>query len=132
MLKANALRTRLENTSASPSDTPHRDSHTPPAEDIPTPGTSTLPTTPGTHDDLTVPRGDSPIPVRPDQPCPTEIGYIRLTLNETLRLIGIVNAGLSMARMAFHLRWSRWRRRHQAIARWHRYRARLATQAAMT
>ena len=135
MLKANALRARLENTS--PSDTDHRGSDTPPADDIPTFETSAPPAAPGwspdTHHDLMIPRGDSLVPVRPDQPRPAHIGYIRLTLNETLRLVGIANAGLSRARMVFHLRWSRWRRRHQAIARWYRWRARLATaQAAPT
>ena len=80
-----------------------------------------------------IPCGDSLIPVHSDQPCPADIGYIRLTLNETLRLVGIAHAGLSRTRMAFHLRWSRWRRRHQAIARWHHWRARLTTaQAAPT
>jgi len=78
-----------------------------------------------------IPRGDSLVPVRPNQPRPADIGYIGLTLNETLRLAGIANAGLSRARMAFHLRWSRWRRRHQAIARWHHWRARLAAAQAV-
>ncbi|MCA1673612.1 MAG: hypothetical protein LC799_15905, partial [Actinobacteria bacterium] len=132
MLKAIALRARLENTAAFASDTDQ-----PPAEDILTPQTDFPPPTPGrlsdTHDKVMIPRGDSLIPVRPDQPCPADIGYIRLTLNETLRLVGIANAGLSRARTAFHLRWSRWRRRHQAIARWHHWRARLAAaQAAPT
>ena len=131
MLKAIALRAHLENTAAFAfvSDTAQT-----PAEDIPIPQTDFPPPIPGrssdTHDEVMIPRGDSLIPVRPDQPCPVEIGYIRLTLNETLRLVGIANAGLSRARMAFHLRWSRWRRRHQAIARWHHWRARLATAQA--
>jgi len=128
MLQTNTLRTRLENenTAACASDTDQ-----PPSQDIPTPHLDFPLPTPGpssdTHDEMMIPRGDSLVPVRPDQPCPPDIGYIRLTLNETLRLVGIANAGLSRARMAFHLRWSRWRRRHQAIARWHHWRARLAT-----
>jgi hypothetical protein len=125
MLKANALRARLENTAALACDT-----DTPPTQDIPTTQTNPTPPTPGrssdTHDEVMIPRGDSPVPVRPDQPRPADIGHIRLTLNETLRLVGIVNAGLSRAWMMFHLRWSRWRRRHQAIARWYHWRARLA------
>jgi hypothetical protein len=32
---------------------------------------------------------------------------------------------LTAARLAFHLRWSAWRRRHQTRARWHHYAARL-------
>ncbi|MCA1708373.1 MAG: hypothetical protein LC808_35895 [Actinobacteria bacterium] len=132
MLKAIALRARLENTAAFPSDT-----DTSPADDLPTSQTDSPPPIPGwssdTHDEVMIPRGDSLVPVRPDQPRPADIGYIRLTLNETLRLVGIANAGLSRARMAFHLRWSRWRRRHQAIARWYHWRTRLAAaQAAPT
>lgn len=126
MLQANTLRTRLENTIAFASDTDQ-----PPTQDILIPDTDFPPPTPDpssdTHDDVMIPRGDSLIPARLDQPCPTDIGYIRLTLNEILRLVGIANAGLSRAQMTFHLRWSRWRRRHQAIARWHHWRARLAT-----
>ena len=30
---------------------------------------------------------------------------------------------ISDARLNFHLRWSRWRRRHQARARWRHYSA---------
>ena len=135
MLKATALRARLENTTTSPPHTDHPNITTPPADDNPTPGTHTPSTpnrSPDAEDNPTIPLGDSLIPVRPDQPRPPDIGHIRLTLNETLRLIGIANAGLSKAQMAFHLRWSTWRRRHQAIARWHHCRARLAAQTAMT
>jgi len=141
MLKANALRARLENTHASSSETDHsttdhRESDALPIEEIPAHQSSSprpisrrsldLP------DDLMIPLGDSVIPVRPDQPRPPETGYIRLTLPEILRLVEIANAGLSPARVAFHLRWSRWRRRHQGIARWYRWRARLAVQTAPT
>ena len=140
MLKTTALRARLENTTALPSDTPalpaETITETPPTGDIPTPrATSPSPASDREspiHDEVTIPLGDSLIPTRPDQPAPTDIGHIRLTLNETLRLIKIANEGLSKARTAFHLRWSRWRRRHQAIARWHHYRARLATQPTPT
>ena len=36
---------------------------------------------------------------------------------------------ISLARLAFQLRWSAWRRRHQARARWHHYSTRLAALA---
>lgn len=141
MLKANALRARLENTYTSSSQTnhsqtDHADSDARPVEEIPTHPSSSPQPIPGRSldlpDDLMIPLGDSAIPVRPDQPRPPEIGYIRLTLPETLRLVGIVNAGLSQARVAFHLRWSKWRRRHQGTARWYRWRARLTVQTAPT
>jgi SRSO17 transposase len=85
------------------------------------------------HADLGIPLGDAPVPARPGQPCPPGIGPIRLTVAETARLIRLARqyaAGLiTRARLAFHLRWSRWRRRHQARARWHHYATRLAAAA---
>src|SRR5208283_5962103 len=75
----------------------------------------------------------APIPSRPSQPCPSGIAAIKLTIAETARLARLARqhaAGLiSDARLAYHLRWSRWRRRHQARARWHHYSARLAAAA---
>jgi len=83
--------------------------------------------------DLGIPLGDAPVPSRPGQPCPPGIAAIKLTIAETARLARLARqhaAGLiSDARLAFHLRWSRWRRRHQARARWHHYSARLAAAA---
>jgi SRSO17 transposase len=83
--------------------------------------------------DLGIPLGDAPIPARPGQPCPPGIGPVRLTIPEIACLIRLARqhaAGLiTSARLAFHLRWSRWRRRHQARARWHHYATRLAAAA---
>ncbi|MGH3931127.1 MAG: hypothetical protein ACRDTF_14255, partial [Pseudonocardiaceae bacterium] len=136
MLHANALRARLENTSVFPSDTDRPDSDILPTENISTqqmgPSSPTPDRSQDIDDDLMIPRDDSLIPVRPDQACPPDIGHIRLTVPEVLRLVGIAKAESPRARMAFHLRWSRWRRRHQAIARWHHWRARLTAQAAPT
>ncbi len=78
---------------------------------------------------LGIPLGDAPVPARPGQPCPPRIGAIKLTIAETARLTRLARqhaTGLiTSARLAFHLRWSRWRRRHQARARWHHYATRL-------
>jgi hypothetical protein len=86
--------------------------------------------------ELGIPLGDAPVPSRPGQPCPPGIAAIKLTIAETARLARLARqhaAGLiSDARLAFHLRWSRWRRRHQARARWHHYSARLAAAATVT
>ncbi len=83
--------------------------------------------------DLGIPLGDAPVPARPGQPCPPSIGPVKLTIAETARLTRLARqhaAGLiTSARLAFHLRWSRWRRRHQARARWHHYATRLAAAA---
>ena len=84
--------------------------------------------------DLGIPLGDAPVPARGGQPCPPGIAAIRLTIAETARIERLARqhaAGLiTRARLAFHLRWSAWRRRHQARARWHHYSTRLLTTAA--
>lgn len=84
--------------------------------------------------DLRIPLGDAPVPARGGQPCPPRIGTIKLTIAETARIERLARqhaAGLiDRARLAFCLRWSRWRRRHQARARWHHYSTRLPAAAA--
>ena len=55
---------------------------------------------------------------------------MKLSPAETTRVIRLARghrAGIiTTASLTFHLRWSEWRRRHQARARWHHYTARLA------
>jgi SRSO17 transposase len=81
-------------------------------------------------DGLQVYTGGAPLPVTAGQPCPPGIPPARLSAAETTRIERLARdrkAGiLTVARLAFHLRWSAWRRRHQARARWHHYSARLA------
>ena len=83
--------------------------------------------------DLLIPLGDAPVPVRGGQPCPSRPGPIKLSVAETARLTRLAAqaaAGLiTRARLAFALRWSARRRRHQAAARWHHYSARLLAAA---
>ena len=83
--------------------------------------------------DLQIPLGDAPVPVRGGQPCPPRIAPIRLSVAETARLTRLAAqaaAGLiTRARLAFALRWSARRRRHQATARWHHHSARLLAAA---
>jgi SRSO17 transposase len=82
-----------------------------------------------TDADLRIPLGDAPVPVRSGQPCPPGIAPVKLSIAETARLARLAaqyTAGLlTRARLAFALRWSARRRRHQATARWHHYNARL-------
>jgi SRSO17 transposase len=79
--------------------------------------------------DLVIPLGDAPVPARGGQPCPRAIAPIKLSVAETTRLAALASqytAGLiNRARLAFALRWSARRRRHQAAARWHHYSSRL-------
>jgi hypothetical protein len=83
--------------------------------------------------DLQIPLGDAPVPVRGGQPCPPGIAPIKLSVAETARLARLAvqyTAGLiSRPRLAFALRWSARRRRHQAIARWHHYSVQLLAAA---
>jgi SRSO17 transposase len=86
-----------------------------------------------TDADLQIYTGTAPLPGRGCQPCPPGIPPIALSAAETTRIDRLARdwkAGLlSLARLAFHLRWSAWRRRHQARARWHHYATRLAAAA---
>jgi SRSO17 transposase len=80
--------------------------------------------------DLQIYTGGAPLPARGGLPCPPGIPPIELSAAETSRIERLARdwkAGLITAsRLAFQLRWSTWRRRHQARARWHHYAARLA------
>jgi len=79
--------------------------------------------------DLIVPLGDAPVPDHGGKPCPPDIAAIKLSIAETTRLARLATQYTTMlisrARLAFALRWSYRRRRHQAIARWHHYNTRL-------
>ena len=79
-------------------------------------------------DDLRIPIGDSEVPVHAGQEIPAEIGFIRLSRNEVIRLAAIARSDMSEARKAFHLRWSKWRRKHQAISRWYHRIARMKAE----
>ena len=72
-----------------------------------------------------------PAPVLPsdeDQPPPADYGMIALTIPELQRLLPVILPARPRRNSdtGFHLAWSEWRRRHQARARWHHYRTRLA------
>jgi SRSO17 transposase len=75
-----------------------------------------------------------PQPVLPDdadQQAPADCGMTALTVPEIQRLLTTTAAWRIPANqdIEFHLAWSSWRRRHQARARWHHYRTRLALTA---
>jgi SRSO17 transposase len=76
-----------------------------------------------------IPTGDSPVPATADQPRPPRIGYIKLSIAEHRRLHELARAKaaglLTTTAEAFHLHWSRLRRHHQAISRWHHYQHRI-------
>jgi len=84
-------------------------------------------------------RRTHPAPVLPanaDAAPPEDFGQIALTVTEARRLFQLFTAllrdlptAVATRRMAFHLQWSNWRRRHQARSRWHHYKRRLAALA---
>ena len=95
-----------------------------PPPDAPQPAPPPTTHTEATHADdadLRIPLGDAPIPTHPGQPRPPHPSLIRLTIAETARLARLAadwTAGLiTRAHLAFTLRWSTRRRRHQATAR---------------
>jgi hypothetical protein len=74
----------------------------------------------------------APPPIHPDDEPPEDPGLIPLTVAEVKRLTNLLSR--TGQRLAHHLRWSWWRRRHQARARWfhHRERLRRGPQSART
>jgi hypothetical protein len=78
-------------------------------------------------------RNRTPAPVLPttqdDQP-PEDPGLITLTVAEIKRLFILVTRRLQPE--SHHLHWIRWRRRHQARARWFHHRTRLRRQIEQT
>ena len=104
---------------------------------VPVPAENTEAAATGTtvsNADLQFYPGGAPLPVIAGQPCPPGIPPIELSATETARIERLAcdwKAGLlTAARLAFHLRWSASRRRHQARARWHHYAIRLGALAA--
>jgi SRSO17 transposase len=72
----------------------------------------------------------APPPTSPDDLPPTDPGLIPLTIAEIKHLL---NATTARPRSLEHTaRWSTWRRRHQARARWFHKRARLTASAQLT
>jgi SRSO17 transposase len=72
------------------------------------------------------------LPAHRDDTPPDDCDMIALTVPETHRLFVLhdetrsLPPALAAQRVAFHQRWSTWRRRHQARARWFHCRTRLA------
>jgi SRSO17 transposase len=72
----------------------------------------------------------APPPARPGQPPPADPGMIALTVPEISRLLAATLPPPGPPGHAWH--WLDWRRRHQARARWHHQRTRLAIPAEIT
>ena len=86
-----------------------------------------------TDADLRIHPGATVVPAAGGMPCPVTIPPVPLSAAETTRVARLARdyaeGRLARARLAFHYRWSAWRRRHQARARWHHYSTRLTALA---
>ncbi len=74
-------------------------------------------------------RDTGELPVTPASRPPADPGMVKVSVPEARRLARLAAAPMTRAAREAGYAWSRWRRRHQARARWHHYQARLKTAA---
>jgi hypothetical protein len=60
-----------------------------------------------------------------DRPPGGDPGLVKVSVPEARRLLRLATAPMSQVARDLGYAWSRWRRRHQARARWHHYHAQL-------
>ena len=60
-----------------------------------------------------------------DRPPGADPGLVKVSVPEGRRLLRLATTPMSQAARDLSYAWSRWRRRHQACARWHHYHAQL-------
>ena len=79
-------------------------------------------------------RDTGKLPATPASRPPADPGMVKVSVPEARRLARLAAAPMARAAREAGYAWSRWRRRHQARARWHHYHARLkaAAQAPLT
>jgi SRSO17 transposase len=65
------------------------------------------------------------LPATADQPPPEDPGLVKVSVPEARRLLRLAATPMSSAARQLGYAWSRWRRKHQARARFHHYQARL-------
>jgi SRSO17 transposase len=84
------------------------------------------PTGPGEADPPAAWRDTGKLPVTAhDDPPGDDPGLVKVSVPETRRLLRLATQPMTSTARSLGYTWSRWRRRHQARARWHHYRARL-------
>jgi SRSO17 transposase len=74
-------------------------------------------------------RDTGKLPATPASRPPADCGMVKVSVPETRRLARLAAAPMTRAARDAGYAWSRWRRRHQARARWHHYHARLKAGA---
>jgi len=70
------------------------------------------------------------LPATADEPPPQDPGLVKVSVPEARRLLRLATTPMTAAARQLGCTWSRWRRKHQARARYHHYQARL--RAALT
>jgi hypothetical protein len=65
------------------------------------------------------------LPASADELPPQEPGMVKVSVPEARRLLALATTPMTAAARQFGYAWSRWRRRHQARARYHHYQTRL-------
>jgi SRSO17 transposase len=74
-------------------------------------------------------RDTGKLPATPADRPPADPGMVKVSVPEARRLARLAAAPMTHAAREAGYAWSRWRRRHQARARWHHYHARLKAAA---
>lgn len=70
------------------------------------------------------------LPASPDEPPPEDPGLVKVSVPEARRLLRLATTPMNAAARQLGYAWSRWRRKHQARARYHHYQARLQASPA--
>jgi SRSO17 transposase len=65
------------------------------------------------------------LPASPSETPPTDPGLVKVSVPEARRLLRLATTPMTTTARQLGYSWSRWRRRHQARARYHHYQARL-------
>ena len=71
------------------------------------------------------------LPASADEPPPEDPGLVKVSVPEARRLLRLASTPMTAAAHQAGHAWSRWRRRHQARARYHHYQARLRASPGM-
>jgi SRSO17 transposase len=95
----------------------------------PAPPTAAGPVT-GTNQQPGAWRDTGILPASAHQPPPEDPGLVKVSVPEARRLLRLASTPMTAAARQLGYAWSRWRRRHQARARYHHYQGRL--RAALT
>jgi SRSO17 transposase len=74
-------------------------------------------------------RDTGKLPATPGDRPPADPGLVKVSIPEARRLARLATAPMTRTAREAGYAWSRWRRRHQARARWHHYHARLKAVA---